>query len=60
MHSGFAYRIDEDFYTLLNNFDEIATPTFVVIGKDGEVKDSHTGFRSVEYYKQKIQEELKK
>ncbi len=35
-------------------------PSYVIVGRDGMVKDFHTGFHGVEYYKQKIEEELKK
>lgn len=35
-------------------------PSFFIIGKDGLIKDFHTGFKDVEYYKTKIEEELKK
>lgn len=35
-------------------------PSYVIIGKDGIVKDYHTGFYGNEYYKQKIDEELNK
>jgi hypothetical protein len=35
-------------------------PSYVIVGRDGMVKDFHTGFHGVEYYKQKIEEELNK
>jgi hypothetical protein len=35
-------------------------PSFVLIGKDGLVKDFHTGSKGVEYYRAMIEAELKK
>ena len=34
-------------------------PSYVIVGKDGTVKDFHTGFRGVDYYRAKIERELK-
>jgi len=58
---GHHYRLTESQASSLKrkwNFNGI--PSYVIIGKDGMVKDFHTGFHGVEYYSQKIEEELKK
>ena len=34
-------------------------PSYVIVGKDGTVKDFHTGFKGVDYYRAKIERELK-
>ena len=46
--------------SLMNKWGFTGIPSYVIIGKDGEVKDFHTGFHGVDYYKKKIEEELKK
>ena len=33
-------------------------PSYVIVGKDGSVKDFHTGFKGVDYYRAKIEREL--
>ena len=35
-------------------------PQIILVGKDGSVKDVQSSFKGIEYYKQKIMEELKK
>ncbi|MBR4266706.1 MAG: TlpA family protein disulfide reductase [Bacteroidales bacterium] len=58
---GHHYRLTESQASSLKrkwNFNGI--PSYVIIGKDGMVKDFHTGFHGAEYYSQKIEEELKK
>lgn len=58
---GHHYRLTESQANFLKrkwNFTGI--PSYVIIGKDGMVKDFHTGFHGVRYYKQKIEEELRK
>jgi hypothetical protein len=35
-------------------------PLYVIVGKDGEVKDFHIGFKGAEYYREKFEEELGK
>ena len=49
------------FNGVLNKFQaSMYLPLYVIVGKDGEVKDFHTGFKGAEYYKQKFEEELGK
>lgn len=58
---GHHYRLkDSQANSLMQKWGFTGIPSYVIIGKDGEVKDFHTGFHGVEYYKQKIEEELKK
>lgn len=60
MH-GHHYRLSERQYeSLLRKWNFTGIPSYVIIGKDGMVKDFHTGFQHVDYYKQKINEELEK
>ncbi len=46
--------------SLMQKWGFTGIPSYVIIGKDGMVKDFHTGFQGVEYYKRKINEELQK
>ncbi|MBO7141939.1 MAG: redoxin family protein [Bacteroidales bacterium] len=60
MH-GHHYRLSERQYeSLLRKWNFTGIPSYLIIGKDGMVKDYHTGFQHAEYYKQKINEELNK
>ncbi|MBP5666778.1 MAG: TlpA family protein disulfide reductase [Salinivirgaceae bacterium] len=58
---GHHYRLTEKQSSSLKkkwNFNGI--PSYVIVGRDGMVKDFHTGFHGVDYYKAKLEEELKK
>lgn len=58
---GHHYRFTEaQAQSLRRKFDFSGIPSYIIVGKDGSVKDFHTGFKGVEYYKAKIEEELKK
>ncbi len=58
---GHHYRLSYDqCNSLMDKWNFEAIPSYVIIGKDGAVKDFHTGFKGVDYYKTKIEEELKK
>jgi thiol-disulfide isomerase/thioredoxin len=58
---GHHYRLTESqANSLKRKWNFTGIPSYVIIGKDGMVKDFHTGFHGVGYYKQKIDEELKK
>ena len=58
---GHHYRLPvNQCNTLTDKWGFSAIPSYVIIGKDGKRKDSHTGFKGVEYYKAKIDAELKK
>lgn len=58
---GHHYRLtDSQQNSLKRKWGFTGIPSYVIIGKDGDVKDFHTGFQGAEYYKQKIDEELKK
>ena len=58
---GHHYRLtDSQKSSLMRKWGFTGIPSYVIIGKDGMVKDYHTGFHGVEYYKQKIEEELRK
>ena len=60
MH-GHHYRLSERQYeSLLRKWNFTGIPSYLIIGKDGMVKDYHTGFHGVESYKQKIEDELRK
>ena len=49
------------FNGVLNKFQaSMYLPLYVIVGKDGEVKDFHTGFKGAEYYREKFEEELGK
>ena len=58
---GHHYRFTEaQVNSLRSKFDFSGIPSYIIVGKDGIVKDFHTGFRGLEYYNAKIEEELKK
>ena len=58
---GHHYRLtDSQKSSLMRKWGFTGIPSYVIIGKDGMVKDYHTGFHGVEYYKRKIEEELRK
>ena len=58
---GEHYRLTESQQkSLMLKWGFTGIPSYVIIGKDGMVKDYHTGFQHAEYYKQKINEELNK
>ena len=57
---GHHYRLSSNqFLTLTDKWRLSGIPSFVLIGKDGLVKDFHTGSKGVEYYRAKIEAELK-
>ena len=51
---------EKEYQSLLQKFGFSGIPSYIIIGRDGMVKDSHNGFRGAEYYKAKIEAELKK
>ena len=56
---GEHYRLTErQKGSLMQKWGFTGIPSYVIIGKDGVVKDFHTGFQGVEYYKRKIEELL--
>ncbi|MBR3713339.1 MAG: TlpA family protein disulfide reductase, partial [Bacteroidales bacterium] len=56
---GEHYRLSErQKGSLMQKWGFTGIPSYVIIGKDGMVKDFHTGFQGVEYYKRKIEELL--
>ncbi|MBO7439304.1 MAG: TlpA family protein disulfide reductase, partial [Bacteroidales bacterium] len=56
---GEHYRLTErQQESLMHKWGFTGIPSYVIIGKDGMVKDFHTGFQGVEYYKRKIEEDL--
>ena len=58
---GHHFRLsDSQQNSLKRKWGFTGIPSYVIIGKDGMVKDYHTGFHGVEYYKQKIDDELRK
>ena len=58
---GEHYRLTESqSSSLKQKWGFTGIPSYVIVGRDGMVKDFHTGFHGVEYYKQKIEEELNK
>ena len=58
---GHHYRLTErQSSSLKQKWGFTGIPSYVIVGKDGMVKDYHTGFHGVEYYKNKIEEELNK
>ena len=58
---GHHYRFTEaQANSLRSKFDFSGIPSYIIVGKDGIVKDFHTGFRGLDYYNAKIEEELKK
>ncbi|MBO4371836.1 MAG: TlpA family protein disulfide reductase [Bacteroidales bacterium] len=58
---GHHYRLTErQSSTLKQKWGFTGIPSYVIVGKDGMVKDFHTGFKGNDYYKNKIEEELNK
>ena len=58
---GHHYRLTQSQSTSLKNkWNFSGIPSYVIVGRDGMVKDFHTGFRGADYYKAKIEEELGK
>ncbi|MBR2888617.1 MAG: TlpA family protein disulfide reductase, partial [Bacteroidales bacterium] len=58
---GHHYRLTHKQYnTICDKWGFSSIPSYVIIGKDGLEKDFHTGFKGTDYYKVKIEEELKK
>ena len=58
---GHHYRLtDNQYNTICDKWGFSSVPSYVIIGKDGLEKDFHTGFKGTDYYKVKIEEELKK
>ena len=58
---GHHYRLTgSQMSSLKKKWDFTGIPSYVIIGKDGTVKDFHTTFHGVEYYKRKIDDELSK
>ncbi|MBR4621529.1 MAG: TlpA family protein disulfide reductase [Salinivirgaceae bacterium] len=58
---GHHYRLTSKQSTSLKNKWKFSgIPSYVIVGRDGMVKDFHTGFHGVDYYKAKLEEELKK
>lgn len=58
---GHHYRLTaKQSSSLKNKWKFSGIPSYVIVGKDGLVKDFHTGFHGVDYYKTKLNEELGK
>ena len=58
---GHHYRLtDNQMHSLMQKWNLHEFPSYVIFGKDGVVKDSHSIFKGVEYYKGKIEAELNK
>ncbi len=58
---GHHYRLtNKQYNTICDKWGFSSIPSYVIIGKDGLEKDFHTGFKGTDYYKVKIEEELKK
>ena len=56
---GHHYRLTErQVQSLKFKWGFTGIPSYVIVGKDGLVKDYHTGFKGVEYYRAKIEAEL--
>ena len=57
---GLHYRLTSaQSKPLMDKWSFAGFPSYVIVGKDGMVKDFHTGFQGVEYYRAKIEAELK-
>ena len=57
---GLHYRLTSvQSKPLMDKWSFNGFPSYVIVGKDGMVKDFHTGFQGVEYYRAKIEAELK-
>lgn len=58
---GHHYRLTaKQSSSLKNKWKFSGIPSYVIVGRDGMVKDFHTGFHGADYYKAKLEEELKK
>lgn len=58
---GHHYRLTaKQSSSLKNKWKFTGIPSYVIVGRDGMVKDFHTGFHGVDYYKAKLNEELSK
>ncbi|MBR5644030.1 MAG: TlpA family protein disulfide reductase [Salinivirgaceae bacterium] len=58
---GHHYRLTQKQSTSLKNKWKFSgIPSYVIVGRDGMVKDFHTGFHGADYYKAKLEEELGK
>ena len=58
---GHHYRLTQkQSSSLKSKWKFTGIPSYVIVGRDGMVKDSHTGFHGVDYYKAKLNEELGK
>lgn len=58
---GHHYRLTQkQSSSLKNKWKFTGIPSYVIVGRDGMVKDFHTGFHGVDYYKAKLNEELEK
>ncbi len=58
--TGYHWVYDTEYKEFLKKFNLDGVPSFILIGKDGTVADYHSGFRGNDYYKTKIEEELRK
>jgi hypothetical protein len=57
---GHHYRLSNDqMHSLMEKWKLDQFPSYVIFGRDGAVKDAHSIFNGVEYYKAKIEELLK-
>ncbi|MBR3567700.1 MAG: TlpA family protein disulfide reductase [Salinivirgaceae bacterium] len=58
---GHHYRLTEkQSSSLKKKWNFTGIPSYVIVGRDGMVKDFHTAFHGVDYYKAKLNEELGK
>jgi len=58
---GHHYRLTQkQSSSLKDKWKFTGIPSYVIVGRDGMVKDFHTGFHGVDYYKAKLNEELGK
>ena len=58
---GHHYRLStKQMHSLMQKWNLTEFPSYVIFGKDGAVKDVHSIFKGVDYYKGKIEEELRK
>lgn len=58
---GHHYRLTaKQSSSLKNKWKFSGIPSYVIVGRDGMVKDFHTGFHGADYYKAKLEEELGK
>ena len=58
MKGGHCRLTENEYQSLLQKFGFTGIPSYVIIGRDGMVKDTHIGFRGADYYKKKIEEAL--